>query len=71
MMNKLFLDPQGRFSTSKMWTQIAYTVATIIMLITANSMSWEMLLAYLGGVGGSEVAKKYLTMRYGNPHNGS
>ena len=63
-MNKLWSDPQGNFSASKMWTQIAYSVATAIMLINANSMTWEMMLAYLAAVGGSEIAKKYLTMRY-------
>ena len=65
-MNKFFSDPTGAFSASKMWTQIAYAVATVIMIANANNMTWELMLAYLAVVGSSEVAKKYLTMRYGN-----
>ena len=64
-MNKLWADPQGNFSASKWWTTVAYTAATAIILINAQSVTWEMLLAYMATVGGSEIAKKYLTMRYG------
>jgi hypothetical protein len=63
---KLFLDPNGNFSASKMWTNIAYAVATYLVIMHVNSENWELLLVYVATVGGSEVAKKFLNMRYGN-----
>lgn len=62
----LFRDPRGQFSASKMWTTVAYAVATYIVLIKAETITWELLLVYLSVVGGSEVAKKFLNMKYGN-----
>ena len=58
-------DPNGKFSTSKFWTNIAYGVATYVIIKYANGTNWELLLVYMATVGGSEVAKKFLNMRYG------
>lgn len=69
-MASLFNDPQGNFSASKMWTNIAYAVSTYIVLTKSTGANWELLLVYLAAVGGSEVAKKFLNMKYGN-HNQS
>jgi hypothetical protein len=53
----------GKASSSKIWTHVAYGVATYIVIKTADNGSWEMLLVYMAVVGGSEIAKKILTSR--------
>lgn len=58
----LFRNPTGRFSASKMWTNIAYAVSTYVIVKQADNISWELLLVYMSVVGGSEIAKKYLNM---------
>lgn len=63
-MESLFKDPNGNFSVSKMWTNIAYTVASYIVIVNVKEMGWELLLVYMAVVGGSEVAKKLITMKY-------
>ena len=65
MTNPLFRDPNGNFSTSKFWTNVAYATATYVVIMNANATNWELLLVYVATVGGSEVAKKFLNMRYG------
>ena len=64
-MKTLWRDPQGDFSASKFWTAVAYATATGIMIVQAPTVGWEMLLAYTAIVGGSEVAKKLITVRWG------
>lgn len=66
----MFRDPEGRFSASKFWTAVAYSTATYVVLINANNISWELFLVYIATVGGSEVAKKFLSMRYGGKNAG-
>jgi len=58
-------DPNGNFSVSKFWTNVAYAVATYVIIRYASATNWELLLVYLSVVGGSEVGKKFLNMRYG------
>lgn len=58
-------DPNGNFSVSKFWTNVAYAVATYVVIRYASATNWELLLVYLSVVGGSEVGKKFLNMRYG------
>lgn len=67
-MKFLFVDSHtGKMSSSKIWTHIAYGVATYVVIKTANDANnWEMLLVYMAVVGGSEIAKKILTIRYTN-----
>ena len=60
-----FNDPHGKFSASKFWTQVAYATATYVVIQHASGANWELLLVYIATVGGSEVAKKFLNMRYG------
>jgi hypothetical protein len=62
----LFKNPNGRFSASKMWTNIAYAVSTYVIIERAPTLDWELLLVYMAVVGGSEIAKKYLNMRVGS-----
>ena len=54
----------GKSSSSKIWTNIAYAVATYIVL-TMQTVTWEILLVYMAVVGGSEIAKRVLTLKYG------
>ena len=65
-MKFLFVDSHtGKMSSSKIWTHIAYGVATYVVIKTANDANnWEMLLVYMAVVGGSEIAKKILTVNY-------
>ena len=65
MISALCRDPNGKFSASKFWTNVAYATATYVVIANANSTNWELLLVYVATVGGSEVAKKFLNMRYG------
>ena len=65
----MFNNPQGKFSASKFWTQVAYATATYLVIEHMNSENWELLLVYIATVGGSEVAKKFLNMRYGAGNN--
>ncbi len=60
----LFRNPNGKFSASKMWTNIAYSIATYVIVKQADDLSWELLLVYMSVVGGSEIAKKYLNMSF-------
>jgi hypothetical protein len=62
-------DPNGNFSASKFWTNVAYAVATYLVIVHMTSSNWELMLVYVATVGGSEVAKKWLNMRYGNSRN--
>lgn len=55
----------GKASSSKIWTHVAYGTATYIMIKTADSPSWELLMVYMAIVGGSEIAKKLLTLKAG------
>ena len=61
----MFNDPHGKFSASKFWTNVAYATATYVVIQHAGAANWELLLVYVATVGGSEVAKKFLNMRYG------
>ena len=55
----------GKASSSKIWTHIAYGVATYIMIVNAHDPRWEMMLVYMAVVGSSEIAKKLLTLKMG------
>ena len=58
----------GQSSASKIWTNIAYAVATYIVL-TMQNVTWEILLVYMAVVGGSEIAKRVLTLKYGGQND--
>ena len=65
-LNDFVTDPAGTFSVSKFWTNVAYLVTTIIIVCNYDKFDYAMLLAYTGVIGGSEVAKKLLTLKYGS-----
>ena len=54
----------GKLSTSKIWSHIAYAAATWIVINKVDAADWEMLLVYMAVVGGSEIAKKILTLKF-------
>lgn len=58
----------GKASASKIWMHISYGVATYIVVHMEN-VGWEVLLVYMAVVGGSEIAKKLLTLRFGGQSN--
>lgn len=64
-MLNLIRDQNGRLSASKMWTNIAYGVSTYVVIERTDNLTWDFLLVYMAVVGGSEIAKKFLTMHYG------
>lgn len=60
----------GEVSTAKVWRQIAYAVATWVIIINANGISWELLIAYLSIVAGSELGQKIVEAKfYGRGEN--
>lgn len=63
----LILTPKGNISHTKFWANVAYAVATYIMLRMAQtgSVTWELLLAYMGTVGGVAAAHKLFALKYG------
>ena len=65
MMSQIVIGRDGRLSTSKVWRHIAFAVATYVIVVNANGMDWELLLAYMAVVSGSEVAKAIVQQRTG------
>lgn len=61
-ISDLYSDPKGNFSSSKLWTTLAYIVSTVIVCINYDKFDWTMLLAYTGAIGGSEIAKKWISV---------
>jgi hypothetical protein len=65
-LQELSADPEGKFSASKFWTNVAFTVATILVLKLGwedSSQFGEIFLWYLVIVSGSELGKKFMTMK--------
>lgn len=65
MISQIFVGRDGRLSTSKVWRHIAFTVASYVIVINAKTMDWELLLAYMAIVSGSEIAKGIVQQRAG------
>ncbi len=65
----LILTPKGNISHTKLWANVAYAVATFIMVHTAlkGTVTWDLLLAYVGTVGASAAAHKLFALKYGLP----
>lgn len=70
-MLSLIRDQTGRLSSSKLWTNIAYGVSTYVVIQRTDNLTWDFLLVYMAVVGGSEIAKKFLTMHYGQKDSDS
>jgi len=60
MLKEFFTDAAGQFSTSRLWTNIAYIVCSYIMIANYDKVDWMMIVAYAGVVSGSDIAKRVL-----------
>lgn len=64
-MSFLWTDKRdGRPSKAKFWTNIAYGVATYVIVVNAVHLAWDLFLVYLGVVGGSELAGTLIKAKY-------
>lgn len=56
----------GRLSHTKLWANIAYAVATYAVALAAHrgTLTADMLLVYLGIVGASAAASKFIALRF-------
>lgn len=63
----LFTDHNGKLSHTRLWSNIAYGAATVIVLWYAYKLqlSWDMFLSYLGVVGSATAVSKLFDLRYG------
>lgn len=61
----------GMVSHTKIWANIAYAVATgIVIHMTLNGqMTGDVLMIYLGIVGASSLGSKLLSLKYGEKPN--
>lgn len=65
-LSQLISDPNGELSHGKVWSNIAFGIASfvVVKLALANSSSLpEIFLWYLVVVSGSELGKKFMTMK--------
>jgi hypothetical protein len=60
MLREFFTDAEGKFSTSRLWTNLAYIVCSYIMIANRDKVDWMMIIAYAGVVSGSDIAKRVL-----------
>lgn len=61
-----FCDPNGNFSQSKFWSNVAFTIASFVVLKLAwvdSENLGEIFLWYLVIVSGNELGKKFMTMK--------
>ena len=61
---KLWEDRDGNFNAAKWWSTVAYSVGTFVIVKMAiiGTLTAEIFFAYLGIVGGADVAKKWITV---------
>lgn len=59
-------EKTGRTSSTKFWANVANLVMTYIMVKQAETVGWELLAAYGGIVGGSQIATYFIKLRYRN-----
>lgn len=57
----------GLLSHTKLWANVAYATATVVVLWLAwrGALGADLLLIYLGVVGASATASKFLSLKYG------
>lgn len=58
-----------RMSHTRLWANVAYATATGCLLWQTHQgkLTSDLLLVYLGVVGASATASKFLSLRYGTP----
>lgn len=52
-------------SSSKLWRQVAYVLASYVIYVNARGIDPMLLLVFLAVVSGSEIAQKALDMKLG------
>lgn len=72
-LGEMFCDPDGKLSHGKIWSNIAFAIASFVVvklaLVDSPHLS-EIFLWYLVIVSGSELGKKFMTMKLGaKEHN--
>lgn len=67
-INDMVRAENGKVSNSKVWALVASAVATwiVIYMTLHGKMDWEILLAYLGTVGGFSQVSQWMAYKYGN-----
>lgn len=64
----LFQNPKdGRISASKFWLNIAFAVASgiLVILATNGTLNVDIFIAYLMIVSGNNLTSKWISMKYG------
>lgn len=64
----LFQNPKdGRISASKFWLNIAFAVASgiVVILATNGTLNVDIFIAYLMIVSGNNLTSKWISMKYG------
>jgi hypothetical protein len=70
-MKWLYTDKRSKLpSASKAWKNIAYGVATFVIIKNADGIAWDLLLVYMAVVGASEVAIRLLDAKFPTPREG-
>ena len=67
LIKELFCNPEtGAVSHTKFWTNIAYAVATAVVVVQAYraTLTADMILIYLAVVGAHGAASKWIAVRY-------
>jgi len=60
----------GKLDGSKIWNHIAFIILSKAML-TAETLTWELMAAYGSIVGGSRVAIAFIKYKYGGTNENS
>jgi len=61
-MSKFFTDARGQFSMSRFWTAVAFSFFTYYMFKNIEHLDMTILLAYVGTLAGTDIAKKYISL---------
>jgi hypothetical protein len=68
-LSQIICEPDGKVSHGKVWSNIAFTIASFVIVKLAlvdSTQLPEMFLWYLVVVSGSELGKKFMTMKLSN-----
>lgn len=63
---ELITGDNGKLSSTKLWMNTANIILSL-KVIAMDSIDWEIMATYGAIVGGSYVASKFISMKYGQP----
>lgn len=63
---ELITGDNGKLSTTKIWMNLANIILSY-KVILMDSITWDIMTVYGAIVGGSYVAAKFISMKYGKP----